>query len=40
MLEPQIIRNLEQTAKFIFVPTKEDEYNQIVELLDEIIVIV
>jgi HTH-type transcriptional regulator/antitoxin HigA len=40
MLEPQIIRNLEQTAKFIFVPTNEDEYNQIVELLDEIIVIV
>jgi HTH-type transcriptional regulator/antitoxin HigA len=36
MLQPQIIKNLEQTAKFIFVPTNEGQYNQIVKLLDEI----
>jgi HTH-type transcriptional regulator/antitoxin HigA len=40
MLQPQIIKNLEQTAQFVFVPTNEDEYNQIVALLDEIIDIV
>ncbi len=36
MLQPQIIKNLEQTAKFIFVPANENEYNQIVELLDAV----
>jgi HTH-type transcriptional regulator/antitoxin HigA len=35
MLQPQLIQNFEQMAKFIFVPTNEDEYNQLVELLDE-----
>lgn len=36
MLQPQLIENFEQTAKFIFVPTNEDEYSQLVGLLDEI----
>jgi HTH-type transcriptional regulator/antitoxin HigA len=36
MLQPQVIRNFEQTAKFLFVPTTEEEYNQLVELLDEL----
>ncbi|MBE7551025.1 MAG: transcriptional regulator [Anaerolineales bacterium] len=36
MLQPQLIQNFEQMAKFIFVPTNEDEYNQLVGLLDEI----
>ncbi|GIK43220.1 MAG: transcriptional regulator [Chloroflexota bacterium] len=36
MLQPQLIQNFEQMAKFIFVPTNEDEYNRLVELLDEI----
>jgi HTH-type transcriptional regulator/antitoxin HigA len=35
MLQPQVIHTLEQTAKFLFVPTSEQEYNQLVELLDE-----
>ncbi len=30
------MENLQQTAKFIFVPTSEDEYKQLVNLLDEI----
>jgi HTH-type transcriptional regulator/antitoxin HigA len=40
MLQPQVIHNFEQTAKFLFVPTNEAEYNQLVELLAEIIDIV
>lgn len=36
MLQPQVIHNFEQTAKFLFVPTDEGEYNQLVELLDEL----
>jgi HTH-type transcriptional regulator/antitoxin HigA len=36
MLQPQVIHNFEQTAKFLFVPTSEEEYNQLVELLDEL----
>ena len=36
MLQPQTIQNLEQIAPLIFVPTNEREYDQIVELLDEI----
>lgn len=36
MLQPQVIHSFEQTAKFLFVPTAEEEYNQLVELLDEL----
>jgi HTH-type transcriptional regulator / antitoxin HigA len=36
MLQPQVIHNFEQTAQFFFVPTNEGEYNQLVELLDEL----
>ena len=36
MLQPQIIKNFEQIARFIFVPTNVLEYDRIVELLDEI----
>jgi len=36
MLQAQIMENLQQTAEFIFVPTNEDEYEQLVNLLDEI----
>lgn len=36
MLQPHLIQNFEQMAKFIFVPTNEDEYRQLVRLLDEI----
>lgn len=35
MLKPQVIHSFEQIAKFLFVPTNENEYNQLVELLDE-----
>jgi len=36
MLQPHLIDNFEQTAKFLFVPTNDDEYNRLVELLDEL----
>lgn len=36
MLQPQVLYSFEQTAKFLFVPTNETEYNQLVKLLDEI----
>jgi HTH-type transcriptional regulator/antitoxin HigA len=36
MLQTQELRNLEQTARFVFVPTNETEYECLVELLDEI----
>jgi HTH-type transcriptional regulator/antitoxin HigA len=36
MLQPQVLHSFEQTAKFLFVPTNEAEYNQLVKLLDEI----
>lgn len=36
MLQAQVMENLQQTAEFIFVPTSEDEYEQLVNLLDEI----
>ena len=36
MLQPQVAKTLEQSAKIIFVPTSEEEYDQLVELLDEI----
>jgi len=36
MLPPQVIQNFEQTAKFIYVPTSDEEYDHLVELLDEI----
>ena len=36
MLRTQELHNLEQTARFIFVPTNEVEYERLVEILDEI----
>ena len=36
MLQPQVIKTLEQTASFIFAPTNEDEYNRLVTTLDEL----
>jgi len=36
MLQPQVIHNFEETAKFLFVPADEGEYDQLVELLDEL----
>lgn len=36
LLQPQVIRNLTQTAQFIYVPTQEEEYEHLVQLLDEI----
>ena len=36
MLQTKVMENLQQTAEFIFVPTSEDEYEQLVNLLDEI----
>ncbi len=35
LLQPQMIEIFEQTAQFIFVPTNEEEYTQLVSLLDE-----
>lgn len=40
LLQPQVIRTFEQTAQFLYVPTSEEEYEQLVRLLDEIIDIV
>lgn len=40
MLQTHIMETLQQTAEFIFVPTNEDEYEQLVHLLDEIVDIV
>ena len=36
VLQRQTIEKLKQTSKYIFVPTNEDEYNQIIHLLDEV----
>lgn len=36
MLQPQIAEALTRSTDFIFVPTNEAEYEQLVELLDEI----
>lgn len=36
MLRPQIAETLTQSTEFIFVPASETEYEQLVELLDEI----
>ena len=36
LLQPQVIQNFEQTARFLYVPTREDEYEHLVHLLDEI----
>lgn len=36
MLQTQMIHNFEQTARYVFVPTNEGEYNQLAELLDEL----
>jgi HTH-type transcriptional regulator / antitoxin HigA len=40
MLQQQVIHNFEETARFLYVPTNEDEYNHLVKLLDEFIDIV
>jgi HTH-type transcriptional regulator/antitoxin HigA len=37
MLQTKELRNLEQTARFVFVPTNEIEYRHLVGILDEII---
>jgi HTH-type transcriptional regulator/antitoxin HigA len=36
MLQPQVVKALTQSTEFIFVPTSEAEYEQLVELLDNI----
>ncbi|MBV7328513.1 transcriptional regulator [Chloroflexi bacterium TSY] len=36
MLQPQVAKTLTQSAEFIFVPTSEKEYEQLVALVDEI----
>lgn len=36
LLQPQLIQTFEQTARFLFVPTNEEEYRRLVDLLDEI----
>ena len=36
MLQPDVISNLEQMAEFIFVPSDEVEFEQLVALLDEV----
>lgn len=36
-LQPKIIEHLQHTAQFIFVPTNETDYEQLVSLLDELI---
>jgi HTH-type transcriptional regulator/antitoxin HigA len=36
MLQPQVAETLTQSTEFIFVPSSEEEYEQLVELLDEI----
>ncbi len=36
MLQPQITETLTQSTEFIYVPTTEAEYEQLVELLDSI----
>ncbi len=40
MLQPQLINNFVQTSPFLYVPTTESEYDQLVTLLDEMIDIV
>ena len=36
MLQPRVIANLEQMAEFIFVPSDEVEFEQLLALLDEV----
>lgn len=36
MLQPQVAEALTQSAEFIFMPTNEEEYEELVGLLDEI----
>lgn len=36
MLQPDVISNLEQMAEFIFVPSDELEFEQLLALLDEV----
>jgi HTH-type transcriptional regulator/antitoxin HigA len=40
ILQPQVINNFVETAHFLYVPTNESEYDQLVALLDEMIDIV
>jgi len=40
MLQPQVAATLTQSTEFIFVPTSAQEYERLVELLDEITAIV
>ena len=36
LLQPQVIQNLTQTARLLYVPTREEDYEHLVQLLDEI----
>jgi len=36
MLRPQVVETLTQSTEFVFVPASDAEYEQLVELLDEI----
>jgi len=36
MLQQQVIQNFEETARFLYVPNTEGEYQRLVELLDEL----
>jgi len=36
MLQPQIAETLTKSSEFIFVPTNDEEYTQLVDLLDKI----
>ena len=36
LLQPQVIQNLTQTARLLYVPTREEQYDHLVQLLDEI----
>jgi HTH-type transcriptional regulator/antitoxin HigA len=36
LLQPQVIQNLTQTAQYLYIPTREEDYEHLVQLLDEI----
>ena len=36
LLQPQVIKNLTQAAQLLYVPTREEDYDHLVQLLDEI----
>ncbi len=40
MLQPEVTQKLEQVAQLIFVPTNEEELDQLIRLLDDLIDIV